>query len=243
MEAAEQDIWEAYLNNTLPEAERIRCQEQLAADPELANRVASLRQELINLETVLRHTEKEQLKELYEAAIEAEIRPLWPRILPFVSAAAVIAILIFTLFFPRQFANPQKLADRQWEAYDLVNVRSGASAADETQAALQRYQSGQYAEAILALEAIPDSLQRPDLRLALGLSQYQTDQLAASIQTLATIQDDPLFGEAAQWYLALSHLKNEEINQARTGLQNIADNSRHYKQTAAEELLEMLPKE
>lgn len=240
MDSAEQDIWEDYLLGRLDPAEREQRKKQLSSDPKLASQVADLQGSLFALQAAFVEQEKTELAALY-AETKTAVRPLWPRILPYVGAVAAAAVLIFTLWFPRQALPLDRLADRQWEPYELVSMRTGDATDSPQAAARSYYQQAQYAEALQLLEA--DTSLSNDLILAKGLSQYKTGQPEASARTLSLLLADPFLGEAAQWYRSLSQLKAGQLEDARNSLNRIAERPTHYKRDAAIALLEALPEQ
>lgn len=243
MEAAEQAIWEAYLHGRLTPEEQVARAVTLAANPALAAEIEQLRRDLIALETVLRHQQKAELHQLFAESEAQIVRPLWTRLLPYVAAAALAAIVAFTYLFPPQYLSSSRLADRNWTPYDLVTYRAGTEANGPAEQALQAYAAGRYAEVLNLLESLPDSALDSPLQLARGLSQYQTGQLTAAAQTLQSLQADVYLGEAAQWYLALTYLKADDSAAARSLLRIIQQNPVHAWQTEAAQLLEQLPDE
>lgn len=143
----------------------------------------------------------------------------WLRPIIGLAVAALIALLIFQ---PWQ----RSLIDSYYEPYALnVTQRTGDDMAALIQAQ-KAYNSGDYASALPVFEQYSDNAQ---VQLAKGNAAYnlgKTDEAIATFQQVAS--GNSVYVPAANWYLALAHLKQEQPEKAKAALGNIPEDSSYY---------------
>jgi thioredoxin-like negative regulator of GroEL len=104
--------------------------------------------------------------------------------------------------------------------------------------AKQAFERQNFAEAsallLAALDIEPDN---QTIQLALGICQLELGENEKAKQTFSVI-DNPSCQEKAQWYLAMIFLKQRDVRNAQTILENIEVDEPNYK--AAQDILKKL---
>lgn len=90
---------------------------------------------------------------------------------------------------------------------------------------MMAYDQGDYKSATQLLSAYVQNNTDPQARFYLGVSQLLDGQLAPAISNLEILaKAEDLPQKAAQWYLALAYLKNDEIKKATPLIEGLKDN-------------------
>ncbi len=137
------------------------------------------------------------------------------RLLPIVglAAAALIALLVWQ---PWQGS----LVDNYYEPYTL-NVTQRGTGEQSLLQAEKAYNSGDYTAALPIFEKYPDKV---EVQLAKGNAEYNLGKLDAAATTFEQIISTnkyPYHEPIANWYLALTYLKQDEPEKAKTVLAKI----------------------
>ncbi|GAB3946899.1 hypothetical protein GCM10028805_18190 [Spirosoma harenae] len=230
------DNIENYFAGRLPDVEKARFEQQIVADPELAEAVAFY----IQAKQVARTEALAQRTEAWETIRKQETesrRTVWAPI-TYAAAACVALALGFFLFWPKQ-PSAEQLADQYIQTnLTTLSVTLGTQA-DSLQLARQAYNDGQFAEA----EAIVKDQQQRDstnaelLKLAglVSLRQGNYDQAINQFHRLSQRTD--LRANPGLFYEALTHLKRSQSDDkatARQLLQTVIDQNLEGKKAANE---------
>lgn len=156
----------------------------------------------------------------------------------------IAASILFLIALAWWWNSNQKEPDLFKEYYAVYTIpASSRSTASELKllAANELYQRGSYKEAISLFEEID----KPDGRvsLALGICHLELDQFetAQSLFTdLINSPDQDIYQNLAQWYLALSYLKQEQPGNAEKWLEILANNVSADKHEEAKQILQEL---
>ena len=233
-----------YLNGEMDEATQSAFELQLQKD-------AALQQEL-SLQKTLRagikdkgnQLLKEKLKAIHKEEItqktDTPIVPLYRR-LPFLAAAASIALLIAVYFFLRQpTPGNDALFAANYEPYQIGLVQRGTQQEALTQAD-QLYRAGSFDQAAPVLESILEvDPNLPKVRMALAISYLEMNQDELAKEQLNQIYDNPLYTDKVQWYLALIFIRNNQIDQAQSELEKLVQDQNSNYQSRANQLLNQL---
>lgn len=116
----------------------------------------------------------------------------------------------------------------------------GENGETEESLAIQAYEKEDYFEAVNAYQKLvannPDNVKN---NLFLGISFLGTNQPKKAIEILSKLTTSEEFHYDIQWYLALAYIKNKEIPQAQTTLNNLSKEENYY-QKEAQEILDKL---
>ncbi|MBL6446306.1 hypothetical protein JMN32_08300 [Fulvivirga sp. 29W222] len=122
---------------------------------------------------------------------------------------------------------------------NVVNPIS-RSAAPTTGDGITYYEQEQYSAALdKLLKQLKEEQDNDTVKFYLAQTYLALDKSADAITYLRQVEEKSRFYEPAQWYLALTHLKNENIKEARTQLKLIIASQSSYSKEASE-LLDQL---
>ncbi|MFK7925781.1 MAG: hypothetical protein AB8H47_27785 [Bacteroidia bacterium] len=227
---------EAYLSDELPDAERSAFVARIETNPDLAEEISEARENLLLLQTVDRHLEKEELRQLY---FEQEAKTIPFRNIAFYAtvAATVLILLVYNFYPSAERQQYQEFAEAYYEPYPLTFSRSGEGE-EFAKMATQAYQAGDYAGAIPLLEDWQAQNEGPDIpTFYLGHCYYQTQAFAMALTQWEQITDSSPYYEQTTWFRALAHLQMGQIDKTREILQYIVDSGYHYQLEEARALL------
>lgn len=146
-------------------------------------------------------------------------------LVPVVGIAAA-ALLIFFIGFGE--ADPRQLAHQYFEPA-IVDFTSRSGIANNLTRAQQAYDNKTYQKALNIFSEYPDN---NDALMAKGNCEFLLDKPEKAIATFKQLSDrkiDVHQKAMAKWYLALSFLKFENVNEAKNSLQLIPKDSNYYK--------------
>ena len=242
-----EDNWndiEAYFNNTLSESERLKIEEKMKTDQAFAQEVALYQ----NIEGGLRlkgnKALKAQLNEIHNRVIPEAAKPKVCQLSTgsWLAIAASIALLILAGYFLLGPASntSDNLFAAHYERFEW-DAETRSTQTDELQQLTQLYNSQNTREFLQAAENGQWSpAQNPQLALALGSSYLEEGQYEKAVQYFETASANTLFQSEAQWYLALTYLKQEKTSEATELLQALKEGSSDYYANKARELINAL---
>lgn len=230
---------DAFLLGKLSQTERSEMEDQIKKDTAFAAAVNE-RRKTLKLIDVLGDSRIQQRLERITTDYHATTKKTRKLAISWrwVAVAASILLLIFAYFVIPKSETPQDLYTAYYEAYP-INFGSR----DEGNAAIiqaeQYYSNAQFESAIPALEQAYQSTQDTKYILAKGISEMEAGRFSTAIGTLTPLieQQDILYQKQAIWYVALSYLKTENYDQAKSMLRQLAADERAYKNEEAQELL------
>lgn len=241
----EQDInlLDAYFNGLLAENEAEQVRQKAAADPEFAAALQLregmeqwLRQEPGRqaVAETLTTVGKDFFREKVEAPPLKAVAVNWKRAL---MLAASFALLLVATWY---FGSPKLPAYEQYAMHTPISFTQRGDNQTLQNAAEADFSNGQYAKALTSLEALLQ--QNPgDLTAALykGICLIELDRPAEARSVLQPLASGTSALRAdAQWYIALSYLKEKDTARCKTVLQQIGAGMDHFEK--AQELLKKL---
>lgn len=164
---------------------------------------------------------------------------------------SIILVLSLAFLFNKlnndKVENTENLYATYYQPSELSNQRSSNSGSlnKSFENALIAYSKKDYKKAILIFE---ETINDPAFSsvdegiLYLGISNLELNQTEIALSHFTSINADSYFSEEADWYIALSLLKLNRIDETKEILHKIAVDSRHYKQKLAIELLKKIEK-
>lgn len=156
-------------------------------------------------------------------------------------AAATIALLLAIGGIVKQLTQPDydnhQIFDKFYQPYEVtVTYRSGNTETDRMLLnALQKYEDGNYEQALVLFEQLLEK-RKDDMSINLysGISYIEVAKYQKATQSFQTIITDNnnLFIEQAEWYLAMCYLKTEDNKKAKELLDELIKKESYYKEMA-----------
>jgi tetratricopeptide (TPR) repeat protein len=237
---------ENYHLGLMSESDKIKFEQELAVDPQLKQEFqfeieldASLMQEdVIDLRRKMRHVINEE---------KARARSLGKRSLHshwYLVAASVTFIVLVVgalrLMNPVKYSN-ETIFEMYYTGESAHNVtRSGTNSNDE---AMIKYHEGDFNGALLLFNEILDKdANNIYIRYYAGLASIETKQNERAINEFSFIvkNRNNLFVENAEWYLALSYLRNSQAKEAKNILEKISVTTTNPHQKDAKQILKRI---
>jgi len=223
-----------YMDDEMTDGEKMEFEKRLATDE-------SLKQAMSNLQLAKEAVKSFGLKEkvsgihrqmMKESGAETPVKQIGNvrRIVRYSVAVAASVLLIFIVIEGYKFytLSPQKLYSENYTAYELTTTRSGS---DSVESKIEKaYREKNYTE-VIKLNA-NSVLSVKDVFLT-GMSYLEINDVSRAISNLqvviADVKDDKssVLKDAAEYYLALAYLKNNDYDQAIELMTAIHDNSSH----------------
>ena len=240
MALTQQDILliEKYLSNALDKKE-VKVFKSRLLDPEFEEEV-QLYQRMSNASLEIeRDGLKKTFKEWDNSSNQKQVGNLrifrlWP-----VAASVLLLIGLSTIWYiSDKSINSNQIFEQYYQPFDNLIDPISKSVEDRNPSISQLYELGQFQNTLS--KQVTDSLQAFYKTLAL----IELDRVQEVIPVLITYanQKSFRFREAAQWYLALSYLKLDELNKVNELLQKIVDTPEHDFNQVASKVLDRINK-
>ena len=230
-----------YLLGMLSEEEVRNFDNQVQTNESLALEITQRRAIIEHLEVLEDRRMMEQIAQVHaqQKKSSAKVVPMRSRFRVFAVAAVVALLLTAGWWLMNNTTGSQDLYAQYYSSYtlrfgdrssneDLINIAGGHYIDKNYEAA------GPIFEQILA-----EDPSQSKARFALGISRMECKkwkEAQAPFQQLID-QNDPLYGDAAAWYLALTYYKLDKTMQAKALLEDIVAKNGEYK-TKAKDFLE-----
>ena len=239
---------EQYRFGPMSESERCKFEQELTENPKLNHEFqldieieASLRQyDIIDLRRKLFQVMNEE-----KAIIKEPVRKSFHSQWYMVAASITFLILLggaFRLMKPVKYTN-DTLFEMYYTGENAHNLtRSAGNTNDE---AMTKYRERDFNSALVLFNEILDK--DPDniyIRYYTGLASIETNQNVKAVNEFKYIinQKNNLFVENSEWYLALSYLKNNQVNESKDLLNKIINNSSNRHNKEASQILKRITK-
>jgi predicted Zn-dependent protease len=228
------ELIQRYLDESLTEGERHEVEYRLKEEPILQVLYKETRQLIQGIRYNHLQSKLEQLREL-EAVLPNELTPKeksFSRFVP-LSIAATIVIMVGIWFFAFRDTRPlnEKLFAQSFETFDSPGsglTRSEDSSNETFRAkAYVAYDNADYKQAILLFKkALQTEKDDPILHLCLGNAYLATNQLELAEETFRhMLQEHEDLVTQSTWYLALTYLKQGNIERTKSTLWEISKSS------------------
>lgn len=177
------------------------------------------------------------------------------RILYTLLGAALVALLVFAcwnyIFENNESipSEPDQIFATYFEPYaSLFDQKGGISTAEEVNIAMKAYKDGNYKDAIIIFEShLDNSASKNSLTsFYYAIALLANNQKDKGLQVLLELKDDSssnsiLPKEPLYWYLAITYLGKDNVEDAFPFLKMLADKKKNsFKQKEAEDLLRAL---
>lgn len=226
-----------YFSNKLSEEEFGELEQILEND-------GQLRDEFYNeleLRRAIAHEKHSGLKKrLQELDHDTKKKTRW---IPYAAAIALL-IGIGSIIYGTGPDHQSLYADN-FEVYpNVINLvtRGGNKTENSETTAFEFYEAGKYSEAAEAFANIYEKEPKDYLLLYKGVSLMAQNRTEEGIQTLQSYDWDlngSDFATASNWYLGLAHLKQKEVDQAKTFLRKVAASDSNLNDQARELLKQL----
>lgn len=154
-------------------------------------------------------------------------------------AAAIAGLLMLgsVFLFNGRSLTPDEILDKYKTTFESATAsRSGEAVSNpDYVAAIEYYDVRDFRRAAMLfskiIEGDPGDM---NVRMLYGVSNFEEKNYPVARESFKTVVDDDqnLFIEAAEWYLALCHIQTNETDKAISGLQMIAGSESIYKREA-----------
>ena len=237
---------DTYFRNQMTEEEARLFEIKREEDQAFNLAVEQYLEDRANIALSLKASLKEQVKQLYEESKEVSDNPSKVIKLPwrrYSIAASLFVILGIGLWWMSQ--NTAKDASSLYASYYenpiISNARSVEEAKVNWESIVSMYSNSRNQELIPLLEAYIENGEGSiaEAKVYLGICFLELSEINSAIQTFSSVNPNSSYFPSAQWYLALSHLKNSEVEKAKTELAKIVQKG-GYKSVEAADILKNL---
>ncbi|MEQ8244131.1 hypothetical protein [Fulvivirga sp.] len=149
-------------------------------------------------------------------------------------AAAILLVMVST-FLILKYAYSPNLASlylKYYEPYPNIVDPLDRTGNSEVLSAYQLYELGKYNETIEKLSAIPDNIIKPSSLFYLGQAYMATSELEKALDCFQKIEDSSNYYQIAQWHIALTFLKLNDVEQVEKQLETIIEQKGDYQKQA-----------
>jgi hypothetical protein len=232
---------QAYINDTLPQSRRAAFELKLQNSPELKQRVEELRpifevfEEMKMEDKISEIIKKDEIQEITkDEGITKPITKLQPRfgnIFKYAIAASLLIFLGITWY-------DLTLSSRLYQEFytsELESSRGKESGICPEEKAMNLYYQKNYQSFLQTLDKQADS---PCNNYYKGVAflGLESSQKAVEYLSKATLSDEVIIKQKAEWYLALAYLKNKEADKSKLQLLKIINTPEHQYRNLAKDL-------
>ncbi|GGX15720.1 tetratricopeptide repeat protein [Aquimarina muelleri] len=161
-------------------------------------------------------------------------------------AGSIAALLVLGLFVFVQLnkdidAKSLYAEHKNWNDLPSLSLRDGVTSLSEGEILFRKKQ---YSTALTVFKSYVSqnaTQSNPQVLLYIGVTQLELNQNEAAIKSFEKLLgSDTLDASKAYWYLSLTYLKINKVEEAKTQLQILSKNPQNYKYKEAKELLNRL---
>jgi tetratricopeptide (TPR) repeat protein len=238
------ELIEKFLGGVMSEEEKSRFENRRASDKEFNAMLKDMDLLVEGIKgSAAKSTKEEKLERLgfhseimrmEEDAQTEESADTAKRVIPlyrrpqFLALAAAIALLITLVPFYYEGPSNDKLFIKYFEPFDSPGsgTERGTNTISDKGKAYEAYDNGRYDEAVILFEDLLRKTDDPIIHLCLGNAQLQLGQLdkaEKSFNYVLTEHEDLV--TPAKWYQALTYLKQNRMERAKSTLWQISKSS------------------
>ncbi len=234
----------SYLYGEMTGQEKNLFEKELKTNQDLFNEL-KLHHELDN--AILKEIQVKKFRNTLESIHQSTFKPKTTRVFNlqnkyFWAAASITAFsgtAIYTL--SKQANNTDRLYNKYYEVWQPAFITRGVTTESDLELISTLFEQKQFEQVISHINQLNESSKiSPKIKLIHGCSLMETEQFSLAIEVFCQFDTDDytIYTETAQWYKALSYLKNKEPEQAIKSLKLIIN----YDNTYALEARELLKK-
>ncbi len=159
--------------------------------------------------------------------------PLFLKLVRWGGSIAAIFLIGFFTYKTLQSPTKQDLFAQHFETYQVQSSRGG-----EVDALNEIYKKGDYD---LFIDKTSKNSETPELKMMLANAYLKIDQVSLAISLLESISDETSLRDQKYWYLALCHLKLNNLQKAQSNLEKLTSFS-NFKKPEVEKILSKITK-
>jgi tetratricopeptide (TPR) repeat protein len=237
-----------YIKGEMSQQEQQAFLSACEADPELKRQLHLELKAKASIHLHGRQAHKNELKAWYQAENpqQGKVRSISPTSWAMAIAAGLLLLLAVGWLLQRPAApvEAQSLFASVYERPRVPEKLNPADTLDQIQRlraeARNQYFEGAHSAAADAFEQLSreeEGLARSQAFLYLGICRLELEQYEQARQALQQAEE---LQEQAEWYTALSYLKEGKLRESREALQTIVAYDQHFYKTQAKDLLEKI---
>ncbi|SHI55051.1 tetratricopeptide repeat protein [Pseudozobellia thermophila] len=238
-----EELINRYFENTLDEAGLKELERLYQSDPDFAAELDFEKE----LQGALKTNERQELREMFREKRDAEraAPSKVVRLRPWLMAASIVflvGISAWLLFFNSTGIDTEALYNTHFSPYENVvhPIERGEQLEDLKTKAFTAYEEGDYALALSLFKDLQDKSNDDYIKFYEAIALMQLNKHSDAVALLETyIRSDGELKNRAEWYLALSYLRLDQVDKSTSLLKNVADHN-GFKAKEARKLLEEL---
>ncbi|MCC6726593.1 MAG: tetratricopeptide repeat protein [Saprospiraceae bacterium] len=222
MTSNDQHTIDEYLLNRLDATERQSFEQSLANDETLRKELEEHQQLIAAMGLIGDVQMKERVKRIHQAELgRGAKQPNQANLWKWVVAVIILSVAslgIWLMVRPKAQTPPQLYAS-YYKPYDLNFGSRNTDASQILAEAGNLYKAGKFAEALPLFEqTLSIAPSDSKARLAMGICQLELKQYDQALTQFSALIEakDPLFGEQALWYSAMTKLQQGSTTEAKT---------------------------
>lgn len=237
------ELIDAYLRGELTESEMAEFDNRLKSNPDFQVEFQEMKLIRDSVREEVKFQVLQSLKNQEDSIQKRQITKTHTTMKKYISIAACLVLIVSLTYFGfsnnATLVNGTQVFDDYYQPYtnlatgtvrgadtDLVDLKSNAYYA---------YDLGNYAEAAEGLTKLLETEKSAANYFYLGIANIEIGELASAIHNLNTVFTSyEEYTEQAQWYLALTLLKQNEQDQALSNLIDLSINGESYKEKSLE---------
>lgn len=236
---------ETYLDGSMRKEERVKFEQAIIADPELA---AEVKLHMEVNEAIL-GDDIASFREILSAFVlksESKINPQFEKIVSFIKmpiAATILLLIGLSIWKTFSPISPGDLFNDNYKPYQTdISTRSVQQSKEKIQLAYLLYQEGEYETSSEILSNyLEKNYTNQTAHFYYALNAIELNQIQKAINILIPIENDPYtpFSLHARWYLALTYIEIGDNNKAGQYLRLLIENENMYSDRANKILKKM----
>lgn len=239
MERDRQQWMEDYFSGTLNDEEMKKFRELMDSDPSLKREVEGIESLELQLKGVAYDQMVEEVTQWEKAHHNAGAQKKYYRYLAI--AASIAAVFLIFNIFTGEDTSDKIFSDYYTPYENMITSRSNDSG-EQLREAMEAYDRNDFTNAsVLLQQYLATNPENKGAKLYLAISQMETGATGSATRSLSGIIGDSLFGQQAQWYMALFQLRAGNTPEAKALLEQIGNDEGHYRAGDAGQILKDLP--
>jgi len=245
MDHSEREKIDRYLLNKMDDSSRLVFEQRMASDKELAKKVTLAQEAFQLLDALGDQKMKMRMDQIHDNVIgKIKRRNRTKTILALLTGFLIILgfVYYFMVYKSNINSDPAIIYAQYIESYHISLVSREEGVDLELQQVNALYKNKEYQKALPILDNLIAKSSDTKLHIAAGISALQTGNYEKALSHFNFLIDnnDPLYGNQARWYAALTALQSENTSLAKQYLQSLIDSGASYKKQESLDILRLL---